>query len=86
MTNLLAENERKTEIISNQNKPLIQYAEQVGKLTLFEERSRMTKELHDTVGHTFTSTIMGLDAGIVLMDRDADKAKTNFLQLRDVTA
>lgn len=84
MKNLLTENKKKNEIITEQNKTLVQYAEQVEQLTLLEERSRMAKELHDTVGHTFTSTIMGLDAGIVLIDRDVEKAKVNLVQLRNV--
>ncbi len=84
MKTLLAENEKKNEIITEQNKTLVQYAEQVQYLTLLEERSRMAKELHDTVGHTFTSTIMGLDAGIVLMDRDTDQVKVNLVQLRNM--
>jgi signal transduction histidine kinase len=57
---LLVENRR-------QNQLLKEYARQIEKVTLLEERNRLARDLHDTVGHTFTSVIMGLDAASFLM-------------------
>ncbi|MFS0556290.1 response regulator [Brevibacillus sp. 179-C9.3 HS] len=48
-------------IIQEQNQVLEQYASQVEKITLLEERDKMSRELHDTIGHTMTSLIMGME-------------------------
>jgi signal transduction histidine kinase len=74
---LLAENQR-------QNQLLEEYAKQIEKVTLLEERNRLAKDLHDTVGHTFTSVIMGLDAVSFLIDVSPQKAKEQAGKLREV--
>lgn len=58
---LLALNHRQGETIREQNAVLEQYLSQIERITLAEERSRLSKELHDTVGHAYTSLIMGLE-------------------------
>jgi len=85
MKQLLAENERQKQLIEEQNASLKQYAKQIERLTVIEERNRMARELHDTIGHTFTSVIMGMDAVSYLMKLDPDVALTKLDVLRDVT-
>ena len=34
---------------------------QIERITLAEERNRLSSELHDTVGHAYTSIIMGME-------------------------
>jgi len=82
---LYEENLRQYQLIQEQNKALEQYAEQVEKLTLLEERNRLARELHDTVGHTFTSVIMGMDAVSYLIEMAPEKAKEKLDVLRNVT-
>ncbi|NRF91062.1 sensor histidine kinase [Paenibacillus frigoriresistens] len=82
---LLAENQRQYHLIHEQNNALEQYANQIEQLTLLEERNRMARELHDTVGHTFTSVIMGMDAVSYLIEAAPDKAKEKLDVLRSVT-
>ncbi|NOV00328.1 sensor histidine kinase [Paenibacillus planticolens] len=82
---LLAENQRQYHLIHEQNNALEQYANQIEQLTLLEERNRMARELHDTVGHTFTSVIMGMDAVSYLIESAPDKAKEKLDVLRGVT-
>ncbi|MDQ0903856.1 MULTISPECIES: sensor histidine kinase [unclassified Paenibacillus] len=82
---LLAENQRQYRLIHEQNNALEQYANQIEQLTLLEERNRMARELHDTVGHTFTSVIMGMDAVSYLIETAPDKAKEKLDVLRSVT-
>lgn len=74
---LLEENRR-------QNQLLEEYAKQVEKVTLLEERNRLARELHDTVGHTFTSVIMGLDAAAFLTETSPKKAKDQVERLGTV--
>lgn len=74
-------NELVTEV-EQQNKLLTHYAAEIEKITLLEERNRMSKELHDTLGHSFISLIMSLDASIALMDRKPDEVKDRLIRLR----
>lgn len=58
---LLVVNHRQSEMIRDQYAVLEQYSSQVERLTLAEERNRLSKDLHDTMGHSFTSIMMGLE-------------------------
>ncbi|MGE6504031.1 response regulator [Bacillus wiedmannii] len=58
---LLAINYRQSETIRNQKHVLEQYVTQVERLTLLEERDRLSKDLHDTMGHSYTSIITGME-------------------------
>ncbi|MBT2291435.1 hybrid sensor histidine kinase/response regulator transcription factor [Paenibacillus albidus] len=40
---------------------LQQYSSQIERMTLLEERYRMAREMHDTIGHSFTSIILGME-------------------------
>jgi len=68
--------------VEQQNKLLTHYAAEIEKMTLIEERNRMSKELHDTLGHSFISLIMSLDASIALMDHKPAEAKDRLIRLR----
>lgn len=72
-------------VIQEQNQTLEVYAKQIEKLTLSEERNRLSRELHDTVGHTFTTTITGMDAVYYLIDLAPDEAKKSLRELLHVT-
>ncbi|MBW9234690.1 hypothetical protein JQK62_21055, partial [Leptospira santarosai] len=74
---LLEENRR-------QNQLLEDYAKQIEKVTLLEERNRLARDLHDTVGHTYTSVIMGLDAASFLLKTSPEKAQGQVERLSDV--
>ncbi|PLR99247.1 sensor histidine kinase [Bacillus sp. T33-2] len=88
--NLMITSYRKTEtlnrIIEEQNQTLVQYAKQIETLTQVEERNRMARDLHDTLGHSFISYIMGLDAVSYLIDSNKEEAKKKIAELRDHTA
>lgn len=71
--------------INEQNKLLTQYAAEIERMTLLEERSRMSKEMHDTLGHSFISLIMSLDAAITLLDKNPNLAKDKLIRIRGLT-
>ncbi|MEW9700790.1 sensor histidine kinase [Paenibacillus sp. SI8] len=71
--------------IDEQNKLLTQYAAEIERMTLLEERSRMSKEMHDTLGHSFISLIMSLDAAIALLDKRPNLAKEKLIRIRGLT-
>jgi signal transduction histidine kinase len=85
MRRLVEENKTQYILIQQKNSALEQYAKQVETLTLQEERSRVAGELHDTVGHTFTSVIVGMDAVRYLMDSSPKSAADKLDQLREMT-
>ncbi|PFQ41279.1 histidine kinase [Bacillus cereus] len=58
---LLIVNHKQNEAIRKQNAVLEQYMSQIEHITLAEERNRLSSELHDTVGHAYTSIIMGME-------------------------
>lgn len=68
--------------VEQQNKLLTHYAAEIEKMTLLEERNRMSKEIHDTLGHSFISLILSLDASIALMDSKPAEAKDRLIRLR----
>lgn len=54
---------------------------QVERITVLEERNRMSRELHDTVGHSLTASIVAMEAVHTLIDRDPLFAKERLGQL-----
>ncbi|MFC5527896.1 DUF4077 domain-containing protein [Cohnella yongneupensis] len=61
MKQLLQENEQQLQLIHEKNKSLAEYAKQIEHFAVLEERNRLARELHDTMGHTLTSMIAGLE-------------------------
>lgn len=68
--------------VEQQNRMLTHYTAEIEKMTLLEERNRMSKELHDTLGHSFISLILSLDASIALLDSKPAEAKDRLIRLR----
>lgn len=46
----------------------------LAEMSVYEERNRIAKEIHDVVGHTLTSTILQIEAGKLLMFKDRENA------------
>ncbi|WP_147534340.1 sensor histidine kinase [Bacillus marasmi] len=67
--------------IEEKNKELEHYIYQVERITLLEERNRMSRELHDTVGHSLTAVIVAMEAVQTLMDRNPETAKKRLGEL-----
>lgn len=65
------------------NKELMEANIRLNEMTIVEERNRIARDLHDTIGHGLTGTIMGLEMVQVLMDDDLDKAKEMISNLKE---
>lgn len=79
---LLVVNYRQSETIRNQKHVLEQYVSQVERITLLEERDRLSKDLHDTMGHSYTSIIMGMDTlRTELRTKEGEQKLDSLLQL-----
>lgn len=82
---IIEENTKQYQLIQEQYRVLQQYAEQIEKVTLLQERNRLAQELHDTIGHHFTSVTVGLDAIAYLLETDVDRAKQKVEKLAEVS-
>lgn len=57
------------------HRQLKQYTDELNRLTVVEERNRIARDLHDTLGHNMTALIMQLQMAEHLMKEDASKAE-----------
>ncbi|MBD0384495.1 helix-turn-helix transcriptional regulator [Paenibacillus sedimenti] len=76
---LLIISSKQSKIIEEQNRMLVQNIKQIEKITLLEERNRLSRELHDTIGHMLTSLIMGMESLRVSMAPGTVKSKLETL-------
>ncbi|TQR35099.1 helix-turn-helix transcriptional regulator [Brevibacillus brevis] len=65
---ILIESHKQGRIIQEQKQLLEQHIKQIEELTLIEERNRLSHELHDTIGHSLTSLIVGVESLLELTE------------------
>ena len=65
---------------------LERYAERVRELTLTEERARMAREIHDSVGHHLTAVKLQAEAAIKMAEKRPKQALEQMVQARDLAA
>lgn len=70
--------------IEEKNKDLEYYSKKIEELTIKEERNRVSQDLHDTVGHIFTSVITSLDALPFLYQADKQEAERSIKEISDL--
>lgn len=61
--------------VSEVNEQLRIYAQLTEKISEENERKRISREIHDTLGHALTGILAGVDACRVLIDIDPEKTK-----------
>lgn len=61
-----------------------EYARESIKNAETQERNRLAREIHDTLGHTLTGIITGLDACVTLVDVAPDATKEQLKVIADV--
>lgn len=57
------------------HKQLRQYTEEVNRLAIVEERNRIARDIHDTLGHNMTALIMQIEMADHMMDENISEAK-----------
>lgn len=70
-----AETERAHRVAELANEQLREYARQVEDVAMLRERTRISREVHDTVAHAFTGVLVQLDAVKMLIDRSPQRAQ-----------
>lgn len=82
---LLKENKQQFKLIQEKNKILEQYSSKIEELTIQEERNRINRELHDTIGHTFTALTLGLENIKCMADGYPDEMKMKLDSLTSLS-
>ena len=65
---------------------LQRYAEQAESLAVAEERNRLSREMHDTLGHRLTVSIVQLEGAGRLLERDTPRAGQMIQTVREQLA
>ncbi len=65
------------------NKLLKEQSLKLEEIAVLQERSRITGEIHDTVGHTLTSASIAIEAGERLLNSNIDAAREKFASARE---
>lgn len=66
------------------NRQMEEYSRESIKNAETQERNRLAREIHDTLGHTLTGIITGLDACITLMEMAPEAVKEQLKVIADV--
>ena len=64
------------------NKKLREYAMTIASLTEIKERNRLSREIHDTLGHALTGIVAGLDACMVTVDYAPEVTKKQLAKIK----
>lgn len=78
ITHQLEENEKiakELDMIHQVNRELKNYSVAIEKMGERNERKRLAREIHDTLGHALTGIAAGVDACIVMIDIDVPETK-----------
>lgn len=79
---LLSLAQEKVEEAAKVNADLEHYIQLIEKIAEDKERKRIAHELHDTLGHVLAGISAGLEAGIVLLEVDSDRARIQLNRVR----
>lgn len=75
---LLTERQSQTRL-QQANRTLRQSAKEIEKLAMDQERSRIAREIHDSLGHSLTALNIQIESALKLSERDPTKSR-RFLQ------
>lgn len=82
---MLRRSVRLGEELREANAALARHAAQAEELAMLRERTRLARELHDTLGHALTTITVQLEAGERLLEKNPQKARTLFERSRDLS-
>lgn len=74
-SNARADSQRLGAELEAANNRLGEYAVQAEELATARERTRMAREIHDSVGHSLTAVHMQIEAARTMLDRDPEKTR-----------
>lgn len=69
--------------LQDSNTLIRKYSNQVKEMTRLQERNRMSKGIHDTLGHTFTAILVQLNAALELLAENPEETFIKITNARD---
>jgi signal transduction histidine kinase len=69
---------RLNEELTEANIQLEEYSRKSAEMAQTQERNRLAREIHDTIGHVLTGIVTGLEACLLLLDTRPDLARTQI--------
>ncbi len=69
--------------IEHKNKQLQKAFNSLEEMAILRERNRIAREVHDTIGHTLTTVLMGLEACRRLLDADSEETGERLAMVQD---
>ena len=84
MTNKQRNIEEELRMMDRANLELKSYIEVAEENAEILERKRISREIHDTLGHALTGISAGIDAVLVLVDMDKESAKKQLHNLSEI--
>jgi signal transduction histidine kinase len=79
LVNGLISERRNREQLAQAHSQLRQYAQRIEDQTLLEERNRIAREIHDSLGHTLTAQSIQLENALVYFNPDTDDRAYRFI-------
>lgn len=73
-----------TRELSKANKKLEDFAKTSQEMAKIQERNRLAREIHDTIGHSLTGIVTGLDACKTIIDIDLSSTKNQLFKISDL--
>jgi signal transduction histidine kinase len=70
LANTMSQLEAKTQTLQETNHKLNESLKELEKMTAINERNRIAREIHDTVGHTLTTVLIEIEAGKRLINKN----------------
>jgi signal transduction histidine kinase len=77
--------EQLTAELEKANVQLAAYATQAEELAMTQERNRLAREIHDSLGHTLTTVNVQIEAARVVMGSDPDRALDAMNKAQELT-
>ncbi|MFO8060090.1 MAG: sensor histidine kinase [Bacillota bacterium] len=74
--------ERSQSELEEAHRRLMESSRQRERMAAIEERNRLAREIHDTVAHSLTGIIVGLEASTRLMEVDPDQAAEGLVRIQ----
>lgn len=69
--------------LNRANKKLREYAMTIATLAEIKERNRLAREIHDTLGHSLTGIVAGLDACMMTVDYAPEVTKKQLTKIHE---
>ncbi|HEX2945160.1 MAG TPA: histidine kinase N-terminal 7TM domain-containing protein [Clostridia bacterium] len=82
--NLLAELDSKCSELGSANRQLMEYTLVVGELAAVKERNRVTRDIHDSIGHSMTMLVYLLEAFNITVEVEPGSVRRKIGQMLDI--